>query len=261
MAKQYGYTEGGDPNLPGYEGFNPKEFPGYQGPTPGMQQTLDLASMYRPDDTKFNQGYGNLQSLIGSSTLGNMGLNPKGFVKGLGNYMRGGAKIGGQYGEALKKRRQIVGKEALSGLNAQTGAAGNIGSTTAGIRRIDLADRYTAKAAEDDAAAAQLGEGITQGRFGQAIGAGTNLANLMSGERSANLLATQGGMGLLNQRQSDQERARQSSLQQRYGMERDIGMMPQQYAMDLYDRWTNRPDQSSGWDTAAGLAAASVPLW
>ena len=258
MAKQYGYTQGGDPNLPGYKGFNPKKFPGYAGPSAGMQETLDLARKYGAGDARFDTSYQNLQDLIGGpGTLKSMGLNAPGLIKGLGNYMRGGAGIGKQYGEALKKRRQIVGKEALAGLNAQTGKAGNIGSTVAGINRLDLADRYAAKAAEDDAAAAQLGESITQGRFGQAIGAGTQIANTLSTDRGQNLMALQGGMGLL----TDQERARQAALGQRYGFERDIGMMPQDYAMDLFDRWMNRADQSTGWDTAIGLGTAALPYF
>jgi hypothetical protein len=257
MAKQYGFTPEGDPNLPGYAGYNPKEFPGYVGPTEGQQAALDAYGQQAGVNTGYDTAVQNTYNLLDEpGTLAKMGFNVPGLVKGLGHFVRGGKRVQDTMSDALKRRRQIVGKQAYADLNAQTGAAGNMGSSVAGIGKVNLADRYLAKAAEDEAMATQTGEAVTQGRMGIAAGIGGKIADTLMGDWTGRALASQNLANLALQEHGQT----MDDLGNLYQMEHHTGQMPQDHAYRLHYGWQNRPDQSSGWDTALGFATAAIPL-
>lgn len=245
-------------NQPGTPGYDPNWVPQYIPPGEGETGAYDLLAGQAGQNVGYDQAIGRTYNLLDEpGTWSKMGLDPKKTVQALGKWYMGGAGIGDKFSESMRRSREIEAKTSLADLKAQTGMSGNIGSTIAGINRLDLSDRYLAQEARDESTAADLQERINQGRFGAITNVISGMAGDIGRDWTGRTLASQ-NLADLAMRQHGQT---MGDYQAQYGMARDIRRDPTEHGFEAYQSIHNVPKKNkpSGLDVAFGVAGAVLP--
>jgi hypothetical protein len=236
--------------------YNPKGFPGYVPPTPGMLSSLSGYGEAIGSDGSAQPTL-DLQKLLSGGSLQAMGLDPANFPKFAGKWLGGGGQAADTLGVALQKSRDQAAKYALADLNTTAGVSGNLGGTVSGIGKIDLASRYAAQGAQDEASVAATREANLAGRMNQVLSGGGMILGNLSQERGQNIGGQESliGSGLARNQQILDARRNQ------FGMETDLANRPMDYATGNYSSWLNRPQQMSDLDAIlAGVGAGASGL-
>jgi hypothetical protein len=247
------------PNIPGQPNYNYERPPDYTPPSAGQTQALNsyannigYAPGYEPAvDRTYNL-------LDQPGAYDQMGIDPKMMTGILAKYMQGGYGVGDKFSAAAKSQRDMESAKDYASLNATTAGAGNIGSTVAGINRMDLTDRYLNRANQENAQAAQLQEAVNSGRFGQVMNAAQGYTGQMQNEWTGRTMASQNLADLaLKKYQQDM-----MNRGQNYSMQKDYSQQPNEYGFRAWEDSMAVPkkEKDSFMDQALGIFSTVAPF-
>jgi hypothetical protein len=249
--------------VPEYTGdvndWNPKDFPAYVGYSASTQALMDaLTKAATTSNAAYTKAVGGVQDILsGPDPLAKMGLDPQKLMKNAGIFISRSGDYVNKAADAALARNRSIGKLAWGELGGQLGGSGNLGSTVAGMKTMDVAGDFMNAQAGVEAARASGLESAKMGRIGLVSQVGGTILDSIQRQRE-NDMATGTNLADLALKEQNQQFGQ---LLATFSSQLQLDQLPQEYMNMVYQTWLNRPEGTDPVAALVNAAAAAVQAY